>query len=199
MGSESSKRFSRWRRGFGRAAFFLLAALAVLASGCGRSGHVAAADSEKAADVEVLNVALAEELTAIDAYGLGLPLLRGQALAVAGQLRGQDQAHVDALTKSIRGLGGETDAEASELEGPGPKSQAEALSLLYEEESAALAQALDAASNLQVSAPRRLAAALAASHAQHLVLLRQALGAGQAASVPEPFETGDLPPPPGKG
>ena len=140
-----------------------------------------------------------QELTAIDVYGRSLPLLRGGRLAVARQLRGQDQAHVDALTKSIRGLGGETDAEASELEDPGPGSQAEALALLYDEENAALAQALDAASHLQTSAPRTLAAALAASHAQHLVVLRQALGASQVASVPEAYETGDLPPPAGKG
>jgi len=193
------KCLSGWRRGFGRAAVFLVAALAVAVGGCGRSANVAADDSEKAADVEVLNNALAAELTVIDAYGRSLPLLRGRRLAIARQFRGQDQAHVDALTKSIRGLGGKTDAEASELEDPGPKNQAEALSQLYEEENAALGQALDAASHLQVSAPRALAAALAASHAQHLVVLRQALGAAQVASVPEAFETGDLPPPPGKG
>jgi hypothetical protein len=193
------KCLSGWRRGFGRAAVFLVVALAVAAGGCGRSANVAADDSEKAADVEVLNTALARELTAIDVYGRSLPLLRGRRLAIARQLRGQDQAHVDALTKSIRGLGGETDAEASELEDPGPKNQAEALSQLYEEENAALDQALDAASHLQVSAPRTLAAALAASHAQHLVVLRQALGAAPAASVPEAFDTGDLPPPAGKG
>lgn len=197
MGSKLSKCLSRWRRGFGRAAVFLIAAMAIFACacGCGRSGHVAGSDSDKAADVEVLNAALAQELTTLDAYRRGLPLLRGRALAIGRQLRGQDQAHVDALTKAIRGLGGETDAEASELEEPGPRSQAEALALVYEEENAALAQTSDAPAHLQTSAPSTLATALAASHAQHLVLLRQALGASQLASVPQPFDTGDIPPP----
>jgi len=195
MGSKRSKCLSRWRRDFGRAAFFLATALALLVSGCGRSGHGAETDSEKAADVEVLNVALAQELTTIAAYERGLPLLRGPILAAAREFRGQDQAHVDALTKAIRGLGGETDAEASELEAPRPQSQAEALVLAYENENAALAQAQDGSAHLQFSAPRVLATSLAASHAQHLTILRQALGAGLAASVPEPFESGDEPPP----
>ncbi len=57
-----------------------------------------------------------------------LALLRGRdARVVARQLRGQDQAHVDALTKAIRGVGGETEAEAGELEPPGPEEPEEAL------------------------------------------------------------------------
>jgi hypothetical protein len=169
--------------------------MAILASGCGRSANVDATDGEKAADVEILNVALGQELTTIEAYQRSLPLLRGKALVVGRQLRGQDQAHVDALTKAIRGLGGETDTEAGELEEPGPRDQSEALTLAYEEENAALAETLDAASHLQTSAPRALAPVLAASHAQHLVLLRQALGSGQAASVPGPYDSGEIPPP----
>ena len=192
MGSEQTFAISRRRCGFGRAAA-IFAALAILAGGCGRSGHGASTDSEKAADVEVLNALLAQELTTADAYERGLRWLHGQMLAVARELRGQDQAHVDALTKAIRGVGGETDAEASELERPGPRSRADALLLAYEEENAALAQALDAAPHLQTPAPRALAAALAASHAQHLSALRQGLGAGLAASLPGAFETGDVP------
>jgi len=195
MGSKRSKCLSRWRRGPGRAAVFLVAALAILASGCGRSGHGAATDSEKAADVEVLNAALAQELTTVDAYRRGLRFLHGPMLAVGREFQGQDQAHVDALTKAIRGLGGETEAEAAELEPPGPRNQAEALVLAYEEENAALAQAQGDAAHLQFTAPRTLATALAASHAQHLAILRQGLGADPAASVPSAFESGEDPPP----
>lgn len=195
VGAKRSKCFSRQRRGFGRAAAFLLIAVAILCSGCGGGGEGAATDSEKAADVELLNAMLAQELTVIDAYEQSLPHLGAPMLALARELRGQGQAHVDALTKGIRGLGGETDAEASELEPPGPRDQAEALILSYEAENAALAQAQGSVAHLQFEAPRTLAAALAASHAQHLTILRQGLGAGLAASVPEPFEPGDLPPP----
>lgn len=194
MGSKRVFAISSRRRGFGRAAVFL-AVLTVALSGCGRSGQGAATDSEKASDVEVLNTVLAQELTLVDAYARLLPLLREDALLVARQFHGQNQAHADAMTKAIRGVGGETDAEAVELEAPGPQTAEEALLAAYEEENAALAQALDAAPRLNTSAPRMLAAALAASHAQHIAALRQLLGDDLAESVPSAFETGDVPPP----
>lgn len=194
MGSKRVFAISSQRRGLGRVAVFAVA-LAIAVAGCGRSGQGAATDSDKAADVEVLNALLSQELTTVDAYERALAQLRGQALAVAEQLRGQDQTHLDAITRAIRGVGGETDAEAAEFEPPGPKSAEEALLLAYEEENVSLGEALDAAPHLNTAAPRTLAAALAASHAQHLVALRQLLGASLAASVPEAFEAGDVPPP----
>jgi hypothetical protein len=179
-----------------RVAFFFAATALVLAlAGCGKSGQGAKTDPEKAADVEILNGLLAQELTLVGAYGSGLDRLRGPMLAAAAGFRGQSQAHANALTKAIRGLGGETEAEAAEAEAPGPRSREEALTLGYEAENRALALALEAAPRLQFDAPRTLAAALAASHAQHLAVLRQGLGASPAASVPEPFETGEEPPP----
>ncbi|HEU4943862.1 MAG TPA: ferritin-like domain-containing protein, partial [Solirubrobacterales bacterium] len=134
-------------------------------------------------------------LTSVDGYELVLPLLRGQALAVARQFHGQEQAHVDAVTKTIRGVGGKTEAEASEPEAPAPETGEEALRLAYEEENAALAEALDAAPHLNTPAPRMLVASLAASHAQHVAVLRQLLGEDLARAVPDAFEVGDVPPP----
>jgi rubrerythrin len=194
MGVWRSTAVSERRHGVSRAVSVFVLAL-VLFAGCGHSGHGAATDSEKAGDVEILNAALARELTAVEVYTKGMARLHGPLLALGRQLRGQDQAHVDALTKAIRGLGGEIDAEAEELESRRPSDEAEALTLAYEEENAALAGSLEATPRLQTSAPRALAAALATSHAQHLVVLRQALGADPLAAVPEPFEPGDLPPP----
>ncbi len=191
---ENANCLSIRRRGFGRAAVFLLVA-ALCAAGCGQKGQGAQTDSDKAADVEVLNGLLAQELTAVEAYEGGLGLLRGRALVVGRQLLGQDQAHLDALTKAIRGVGGETEAEASELEEPGPKTRAEALTLAYEEENAALSEAIDSTPHLSTAAPRALAAALAASHAQHIAAIRQLLGTGLAPSIPNPFENGEQPPP----
>jgi hypothetical protein len=195
MGLVRSKCLSRQRRGFGRAVVFLVAVMALVACGCGRPGHGAETDSEKAADVEVLNAILAQELTTVAAYERALPHLHGPMLGVAGSFREQDQVHVDALTKGIRGMGGETDAEADELEPPGPHNQADALALAYEEENAALSEAQSGVAHLQFTAPRALASALAASHAQHLAILRQGLGAGLVGAVPEAFESGDEPPP----
>lgn len=194
MGSERAFAISCRRRGLGRAAVFV-GAVALALAGCGRSGQGASTDSEKAADVEVLNTVLSQELTAVDVYERALPLLRGRALGVARQLRGQDQAHVDAITKAIRGVGGRTDAEAAEFDEPAPKTQEDALLRAYETENASLTEALDATPHLNTAAPRTLAAALAASHAQHVAVLRQLLGSGLIASVPDAFETGELPPP----
>lgn len=198
MGTELNRtNVSSKRRGLGRAAAFwlLVALIAFPLAGCGRSGQGALTDSEKAADVEILNGALVRELTLIEAYERGLGSLDGQVLALARELRGQSQAHVDALTKAIRGLGGMTDAEAEALEAARPRDRAEALTLAYEEENAALAYALEVAPRLETDAPQTLAAALAASHAQHVALLRQGLGAGIATAAPEPFESGEEPPP----
>jgi hypothetical protein len=196
MGTELDRSgLGKQRRGVGRAAAYLITCvLAIAASGCGNSGG-STADAEKAADVEVLNEALAQELTTVAAYKQGLVLLHGSVLAVAGEFLGQDQAHVDALTKAIRGLGGDVEAEASELETPGPEDRTDALILAYEEENTALANTLNAAPGLLTPAPRTLVASLAASHAQHLAILRQALGTSLTEAVPEAFESGYLPPP----
>jgi len=199
MGTELDRSgLGRQRRGVSRAAVYLIACvLAIAVSGCGNRGG--STDAEKAADVEVLNEALAQELTTVAAYKQGLALLHGSALAVASEFRGQDQAHVDALTKAIRGLGGEVEAEASELETPGLQDRTDALMLAFEEENAALAEALNAAPSLLTPVPRTLVAALAASHAQHLTILRQTLGASLIEAVPEAFESGYLPPPGNRG
>lgn len=199
MGAERIRySLSSRRRGICRVVGFCVPlAIALCAAGCGGS-HDSTAESEKAADAEVLGGALERELTAVDAYTRGLGSLRGQALALARELRGQDQEHVDALTKAMRGLGAAVEAEAAELEGAG-RSQADALDLAYEQENAALAYYLDAERRLQTTAPRALSASIAAGHAQHLVLLRQALGAPLTAAAPEAFEPGDLPPPPADG
>jgi len=145
--------------------------------------------------VERLNALLARELTLVDAYARDMAPLRGRMRVVAARLHRQGLEHVDALNKSIRGLGGEADAEAEEVEAAPPKDRSEALTFLYEEENAALAEAIEAAPQLESEAPRTLAAALAASHAQHLVLLRQGLGSGLAGSVPAALESGEEPPP----
>ena len=164
--------------------------LATLGAGCGRSGHGAETDPEKGSDAAILNTALGQELTALDLYVQGLPRLNAATRPLGRRLRSQEQEYVDALTKAIRGLGGEVEAEAEHLEQAKPRSQADVLSAAFGLESTALASYLDAASRLFTTAPRTLAAALAAGHSQHLVVLRQAMGADVAASIPEGFDSG---------
>jgi bacterioferritin (cytochrome b1) len=174
----------------------VLAAIRVV-PGCGGSGHGAETDPEKGSDAEVLNQALSHELTMVDAYTRGRPLLRGAERAVGRQLLAQEQEYADALVKAIRGLGGDAEAETEDLDFTGVKDQAGFLDLAYELESAALASYIDAAPHLNTPAPRMLDASLAAGHAQHLVVLRQGLGAKGPAVVPEAFDGGEVPPPGG--
>lgn len=185
------------RRGIARAVvLFAVVALGALAVGCGEEDR--ASEGEKAADVEILNAALARELTIASAYSRGERLLRGPYRAVGRELRAQALEHADALTKAVRGLGGRTEAEQEELDFAGVARQADFLTLVYGLENAALAGYLEAAPRLVTEAPRTLAASIGASHAQHLVIIRQGLGATPAESAPEAFEPGDLPPPEGR-
>jgi Ferritin-like domain len=136
----------------------------------------------------------------VAAYGRARPLLRGQSLAVAREFHSQELEYVDALTKAIRGVGGEVDAEAEEADEaakPVESSRRGFLELLYGLEGSALSEDLVAAARLNASAPRSLAASLAAGHAQQLTVLRQLLGASLTAAVPAAFDGGDVPPPGG--
>lgn len=175
-----------------------LAAAALLA-GCGSSGEGAKTDPEKGFDADYLNTALSQELTTLDLYTVAVPRLRGRDAAVARRLRGHQQEYVDAITKAIRGLGGEATGEADEIELPAEPSRAELLTLAYEEESASVSANLEAAPRLYTSAPRTLAAALAAGHAQHLAVLRRLLGVPLVESIPEAFEVGETEVPGGEG
>ncbi len=169
---------------------------AVLLAGCGGDGgSTTTAVPDKEADAEVLNRVLARELAAIDAYAQVLPLLRGADVAMAEEFRTQEQEHVDALLKALRGLGARSEAEDEEIEAGELKTRADALEFLYEVESVSIDGGLRAISNLTAPWPRSLMGSIVANQAQHLVLLRRALGAGPLASIPEAFENGTAPPP----
>jgi hypothetical protein len=156
---------------------------------CGSGGGDGTTDRE--ADVGVLNEILARQLAAVDAYGAALPLLRGEQRSLARRFRAQEQEHVDATTKTLRGLDGEADPPAETIEADGLETPEDALHFLYELESATIDAELNAVARLTIAWPRPLIAAMAANQAQRLVLIRRALGATPAESVPEAFETGE--------
>ncbi|HEY4779279.1 MAG TPA: ferritin-like domain-containing protein [Solirubrobacterales bacterium] len=190
------------RRGAARRALLPLATLVALAlafGGCGGSGAgTTTAVPDKAADAEILDNVLGRELAAVRAYERMLPLLHGGALASAREFRAQEQEHVDALTKALRGLGEPAAPEEEEIESEGLKTQADALAFLYEVESVSVAYDLRAISHLTSPWPRSLLGSVAANQAQHLVLLRRALGADAAESIPGAFEDGTAPAPSAK-
>jgi hypothetical protein len=195
------------RRGGGLALLALAAALATLLSGCGGSGGsdssegsataAATVVSDKAADAEALNRVLGRELAVIDAYDRVLSRLHGADLALARQFRSQEQEHLDAVLKALRGLGAKAEPEEEEIERGGLESRDDVLDFLYEVESVSIDQGLFATANLIAPWPRKLVGSILANQAQHLVLLRRALGAGPLALVPEGFENGTAPAPAG--
>ncbi|HET8955044.1 MAG TPA: ferritin-like domain-containing protein [Solirubrobacterales bacterium] len=164
-----------------------LACLGLL-GGCGGGGDTTA---DKAGDVRVLNEILARQLAAVDAYGEALPALRGAGLALARRFHAQEQEHVDATTKTLRGLDAEADPPAETVEAGDLATPQEAMHFLYELESATIDAELSAVGKLTIGWPRPLVASMAANQAQRLVLIRRALGAGAAELVPEAFETGE--------
>jgi len=162
------------RRGLGRAATvsaLILVATVLAALGCGPSGHGAETDPEKGSDAAILNRGLARELTLLDAYARAQPLLRGERAALVRRLRAEQQEYVDDVTKAIRGLGGDTEAEAEELDLTAGAGRADLLALARELEQAAFDFYIGEAAHLYTAAPRTLDAWLAAGHAQHLILL----------------------------
>ena len=167
----------------------IVAGLVTGLTACGGSGGDSVTDRE--ADVRVLNEILARQLAAVDAYGEALPVLRGAELALARQFRAQEQEHVDATTKTLRGLDGEADPPAETIEAEGLETARDALHFLYEMESATIDAELAAVAKLTIAWPRPLVAAMAANQAQRLVPIRRALGAKPAETVPEAFETGE--------
>jgi rubrerythrin len=186
-------------RALGRRRRLICFALSVLVASalaaCGGSGD-SPQEGEKAFDAAAVNVSIGEELTLIDAFDAGAPFLRrARARALIRQFRAQEQEHLDGLTKLLRGLGGEPEGEAEELDLSAVKSERGYLLLAYELTSSALTNYLEAVPHLTTPAPQAMSASIGASQAQHLVALRQLLGAGLLASVPEAFDTGEVPPP----
>jgi hypothetical protein len=178
-----------------RRALLLGAVAAGLLSALGACGGNGGSATDKEADVRVLNEILARQLAAVDAYGEALPALRGAELALARRFRAQEQEHVDATTKTLRGLDGDADPPAETVEAGELRTPREAMRFLYELESATIDAELNAVGKLTIGWPRPLIASMAANQAQRLVLIRRALGAGPLELVPEAFETGETPAP----
>jgi hypothetical protein len=155
----------------------------------------AAGASRTSPDAAVLGSVLARQEGAIEAFGKVIPALPPRLAHLAAYFRAQEQEHVDAVLKAMRGakIPAESSPEAIDL--GEPKSDRERLVFLYEVESATIEEELSAISKLETTSIGPLLAATAADQAQHLTLLRQALGAGPLASVPAPFEAGTTPPP----
>ena len=176
-----------------------LGVAALLAAGalgaCGSSGSSDTSEVDQEADVTVLNELLARQLAATQAYGQVLPALHGGDLRMARQFRAQEQEHVDSMTKTLRGMGGEAEPPEETIEADELKTRADNLEFLYEMESQTIDAELSAVDELTTEWPRPLIASMAANQAQRLVLLRRALGASPREAIPSAFENGENPAP----
>ncbi len=174
--------------------------IAGILAGCGGGGSSTTATSaavttpapsaEESADAEILGTVLARQEAAIEAFGQVGPELAPRLARMAAYLRAQEQEHVDAVLKALRGLGSSAESSPEPVDTSGLTSDRERLVFLYEVESATIDEELSAISKLEAPWPRSLLASTVANQAQHLTLLRQELGEGPLASVPEPFENG---------
>jgi len=139
-----------------------------------------AAAATKEDDVRILNTAIAAEYEAVAAYGVGARsgLLRKPALALAVQFQGHHKAHIEALAKAVRAMGG-TPAEAKakyEFPTGGLKKEADVLRFAAQLEKGAVSAYLGAVPLFADRALAKAAASILGDEAMHWAVLRQAVG-----------------------
>lgn len=199
---------SRKRITWGGATLVLVVVGCILA-GCGGGGSsttgstaaitTAAPSPEESADAQILGTVLGRQEAAAEAMRHVGPALAPRLARMVAYFRAQEQEHIDAVLKALRGLNSPAKPTVEPLDWAGLKTDRERLAFLYEVESSTIDEELSAISKLEASWPRSLLASTVANQAQHLTLLRQALGDGPLASVPVPFENGTTAPPDAAG
>jgi rubrerythrin len=146
-------------------------------------------------DRAILNGALTLENTAVAAYAMGLPLLRGEARRTAERFLAQEREHAAALTRLVRDLGGEPNRPKPPAEYraafPRLPDQAAFLRFASDLENVAISAYAEGIPKLKDSRLRELTATIFSDEAQHVTVLLGARHDGNVRlAVPEPFVTG---------
>ncbi len=153
------------------------AAVALLA---GRESLAAADKANPANDVTILNSALAAELEAIAAYGVGAGsgLLKGPVLALASTFQGHHKQHADVLAGTVKKLGGTPSEAKAKYEFPVEtlKTQNDVLRFAAGLEKGAVSAYLAAVPLFKDRELSKAAASILGDEAMHWAVLRQALG-----------------------
>jgi rubrerythrin len=155
------------------------AAVALLA---GRDSLAAAADASAnpANDVAILNTALAAELEAIAAYGVGAGsgLLKGPVLALATTFQGHHKQHADVLAATVAKLGGKAATAKASYSFPVEtlKTQNDVLRFAAGLEKGAVSAYLGAVPLFKDRELSKAAASILGDEAMHWAVLRQAVG-----------------------
>jgi bacterioferritin (cytochrome b1) len=154
------------------------AAVALLA---GRNSLAAAQKSaDPASDVAILNSALAAELEAIAAYGVGAGsgLLKGGVLALATTFQGHHKQHAEVLAGAVKRLGG-TPSEAKQSYAfpvETLKTQNDVLKFAAGLEKGAVSAYVGAVPLFKDRELSKAAASILGDEAMHWAILRQAVG-----------------------
>ena len=170
------------RRAFvGHAGWTLTAgALALLAGRDAMAAQKKSGADSAAADVQILNAALAAEHEGIAAYQVGAQsgLLQKPVLDLAMQFQGHHKAHADLLAATVRKLGGSpVDAKRSyDFPVAQLRTQADVLRFAASLEQGAVSAYLGAVPKLEDRELARAAASILGDEAMHWAVLRNALG-----------------------
>lgn len=153
------------------------AAVALLA---GRDSLAAEAGANPANDVAILNTALAAELEAIAAYGVGAGsgLLKGPVLALAVTFQGHHKQHADVLAATVSKLGGKAATAKANYSFPVEtlKTQNDVLRFAAGLEKGAVSAYLGAVPLFKDRELSKAAASILGDEAMHWAILRQAVG-----------------------
>lgn len=136
--------------------------------------------AEIEADIRILNSALGAELEAIAAYQVGAEsgLLTSAVLPVAVQFQGHHKEHADALSATVRKLGGKPAAAKAKYTFPveNLKNQSDVLRFAAGLEKGAVSAYLGAVPLFADRALSQVAASILGDEAMHWAVLRQVLG-----------------------
>jgi len=153
------------------------AAIALLA---GRDALAGKGTPAPANDTAILNSALAAELEAIAAYGVGAGsgLLKGPVLALATTFQGHHKQHADVLAGAIQKLGGKPATAKSKYDFPVDtlKTQNDVLRFAAGLEKGAVSAYLGAVPMFRDRELAKAAASILGDEAMHWAVLRHALG-----------------------
>jgi len=171
------------RRGFLRASGITVLSASAVALLAGSEKMALAQSGNTANDVAILNTALGLENEAISAYQIGATsgLLQKPVLDVAVKFQSDHKAHRDALTATIKKLGGtpvaaKSDAEVAQaLNAASLKTQIDVLRLAQRLEKGAANAYIGVIPSFSDKALAQVSARLATDEAMHWIVLSQAL------------------------
>ena len=171
------------RRGFLRASGITVLSASAVALLAGSEKMALAQSGNTANDVAILNTALGLENEAISAYQIGATsgLLQKPVLDVAVKFQSDHKAHRDALTATIKKLGGAPVAARSDVEvaqalnAASLKTQTDVLRLAQRLEKGAANAYIGVIPSFSDKMLAQVSARLAADEAMHWIVLSQAL------------------------